>query len=152
MSINPLSLFFIPALLIAIIFGFILGRQTNTVRPQPSLNPTATPKPTVSLLPLASSTPQQTSQTHTEFYYPNAKIVSENGNNITLESTDDANIITNWYKEKIRTLGMNAQAFSQTNTNGNILNKLTGARENKKIEVTITKSAGQEGTTIDLKL
>ncbi len=69
---------------------------------------------------------------------------------MTIESSDDPNIITPWYKEKIRAMGMNATAFSQTSANGNISNKLSGAGNGKKIEVSISKSVNESKTTITL--
>lgn len=87
-----------------------------------------------------------------EFQYPNSTIIFQSGNSLTLESNNDPNTITNWYKEKIRAMGMNATAFSQTSVNGNISNKLAGAGSGRKIDVSITKSVNQSKTTIQLTL
>lgn len=113
-------------------------QATATLKPIPSSISTTLPQPTSTL------------NTSSEFRYPNSTVVSQNENSITLESSDDPNIITPWYKEKIRAMGINATAFSQTSVNGNISNKLAGAGDGKKIDVSITKSANESKTTIQL--
>jgi len=64
------------------------------------------------------------------------------------ESNDDPDLITNWYKEKIKSLGMNSKSFVQTKTNGNVLNKLVGARGDKEIRVGIVKKNDESVTKI----
>ncbi len=77
------------------------------------------------------------------FTYPNSKVISSNSNVLVLESSDSANAVTNWYKQQIRTEGMNTTSFVTTNTNGNVLNKLVGSNSYKKIDVEIRQESNQ---------
>jgi hypothetical protein len=65
-----------------------------------------------------------------------------------LTSSDSADAITNWYKNKIKDSGYNSTAFAVTNTNGNVLTKLAGGNGHNEIRVEITKSAGDSSTQI----
>lgn len=119
-------------------------RTTVTSTPTPPVAPTD--KPTITPLPTPTPTafiptPQPTfdNQSSFDFKYPNSTIISQNGNEIVYESTDDPKKITDWYKDKINSVGMKATSFVQTSTNGNILNKLVGANANKKVSVEISK-------------
>lgn len=137
----------IAILLLIVVVGAISQQKaekkvltTDEEVPQATSTPTPLPKPTTA----------NNNSSFSEFQYPNSTVVSQNGNSITLESSDDPNIITPWYKERISAMGMNATAFSQTSVNGNISNKLAGAGNGKKIEVSITKSSGDSKTTIQI--
>ena len=68
------------------------------------------------------------------------------------ESQDDPDAITDWYKEKIKELGMSAKSLVTTKTNGNVLNKLVGANGKREIRVEITKPADQPTTEIKLTI
>ena len=74
-----------------------------------------------------------------DFQYPRSIIISLNSNFATFESSDDPKKITDWYKNKIKDMGMNTTSFVQTSTNGNVLNKLVGADGNQKVRVEINK-------------
>lgn len=78
-------------------------------------------------------------QTMNNFQYPNSTKIGDN----EYETSDSANTVTPWYKEKIA--NFNAKAFSQTNVNGKILNKLSG--DNGKVNVTIEISQDPGGLT-----
>lgn len=119
----------------------------------PSLIPSKTP--TISILPTVTiykknsvpTTKQDTAnsgQDINSYKYPSSSVKEESGSRLSLESSDNPNTITNWYKEKIASLGMNAKSFVQTNTNGNILNKLAAAKSGFKISVEISKKNNEE--------
>lgn len=97
-----------------------------------------------------SSTPQTFNLS--DFKYPNSNQSSGSGNNIILESNDNPDLITDWYKEKIRSLGFKSKSFVQTKTNGNILNKLVAASGNREIRVEIEKSANSPKVSINLSI
>lgn len=110
--------------------------------PKPESTP---PAPTIKSSPIPSQTPKKV-ESITDLKYPSSTQVSQNGNTTIYESTDDSDIITNWYKQKIESLNMNVKSFVTTKTNGNVLNKLVGADENREIRVEITKRNGPKVT------
>lgn len=115
--------------------------QQNTQQKIPTSTPTPTPTP--------STNNQQTSQNNTSsFIYPNAHQTGSSGNTIYLESSDDPTTITNWYKDRIRSMGMNTTSFVVTNTNDNVNNQLAAAGNGKSIRVEITKASGESTVKI----
>lgn len=110
---------------------------------EPSVSPTPTPTPTPAL------TQTQTPLTDiTQFRYPESVIVSLTGTTLSLESWEDTDKITDWYKEKIKNQGMNVKAFVTTKTNDNVLNTLVGADGKKEIRVEIKKNSEEQTTHI----
>lgn len=129
--------------------------------PTPTLIPSKTP--TITILPTGTvykknsiPTPTQGSansgQNINDYRYPNSSVKEEGESKLSLESTDDSNTITNWYKGKITSLGMNTKSFVQTNTNGNILNKLVAAKSGFKISVEVSKKSNEEKVEISVSL
>jgi hypothetical protein len=84
----------------------------------------------------------------TSFQYPNATVVSSSDAKLELTSNDNPTTITNWYKEKINSTGMNTTSFVTTSTNGIVVNKLVGAGNGKEIRVNITTSSN--GGTVSI--
>lgn len=80
--------------------------------------------------------------------YPNARITTESEHGYSLESTDSAEQITDWYKSYIQNNQMNTTSFVTTNTNANVLNKLAGAGNGKEITVEISRQANEAITKI----
>jgi len=116
---------------------------TDTQIP-PTLHPTmlfATTTP----IPTATNSPQQNTSS---FQYPNATQVNANGDTTYYESHDSPSMITDWYKAKIRSMGMNTTSFVQNNTNDNVLNQLVGSDGKRNIRVEITKPNGK--TTVKI--
>src|SRR5579859_3211560 len=140
-----LGKFFLLVLLAGLAFFYgHTGRQTSTLKSIASsssgMSPTptspATPSPTVSptVVQVSGST-----NTSSSFQYPNSTQTNQSNGQITFQSSDDPATITNWYKDKIKTLGLNVTTFVQTNTNNSILNTLRGANGSKSIDVEISK-------------
>ena len=131
------------AIVIAVVI-WIAGAAPAPVAPPPSPAASAgqaTPTPKSS----PSSTPASNSQPAAgDWIYPNSTQLEAN----KWRSSDDPQVITNWYKSKIEALGMNAKSFVQTNTNGQVLNKLVAANGNSKISVEISKSSADSQTSI----
>lgn len=115
----------------------------TTISPtnQPSLTPASTVTPTV----ISSSVPSPAKFNINSFIYPGSIKTSGGENSLALQSNDDPQTITSWYKEKITNMSMNAKSFVQTNTSGNILNKLAGAKPGFKVSIEISKK-NDEGT------
>lgn len=127
---------------------------TSTPISNPASSPTTQPSPMS--IPPATSTPTNppTNQSLniTDFKYPDTIIMNANGNNLELESNDDPKKITDWYKDKIKSKNLSVTTFVQTNTNGNVLNKLVGASSNTEVRVEITKQNDSEKVKITISL
>src|SRR3990172_11371851 len=98
------------------------NQQTQTPSPTTTSSPSISRETSASPIPTPKSTSAVVSSQ--AFQYPNSVQVRSENNSTTYESSDDPNLITNWYKDKIKSLNMNAKSFVTTKTNGNILNKL----------------------------
>ncbi|MBI2022736.1 hypothetical protein HYS97_02725 [Candidatus Daviesbacteria bacterium] len=140
--------------------------SSKTQSPSATAVPTSTPLPSKS--PTAS--PSQISNTGSSSVNINISQESSDGNanksNINIgnfvypnstslgsgvyESNDSPNIITDWYKEKIKSLGMSTTSFVQTSANDNVLNKLVGSDGKGEIRVEISRPADNSKTTIKL--
>jgi Tfp pilus assembly protein PilX len=141
----------------------VLGEQQNqpseSASPEPIIN--SSPTTISTLAPSPPSTPTKNSnnssvtikqnindQSNTkidtvliDFKYPSSNQISGSQNRLELESSGDSSVITNWYKEKIKSLGYKSKSFVQTSSNGYILNKLVGASGSSEIRVQIEKSS-----------
>lgn len=82
------------------------------------------------------------------YIYPESKVLSDSPSKIEMTSTDNSTKITDWYKNKIRELNFNAKSFSQVNTNGVVFNKLSAAKPEEIIEITIKKD--QSGSDVSI--
>lgn len=89
-------------------------------------------------------------KTVSSLIYPNARITTESEHGYSLESTDSAEQITDWYKSYIQNNQMNATSFVTTNTNDTVLNKLAGAGNGKEITVEISRQASEAITKIKI--
>lgn len=131
-------------------------KKTAPITPETTISPTNQPTltlaPTVTSTSAPSSVPSPTQSNINSFIYPGSIKVSGERNSLVLQSTDDPQAITNWYKEKINSIGMNAKSFVQTNANGNILNKLVGAKSGFKISIEISKKSNEENVKISVSL
>ncbi len=102
--------------------------------------------------PTSTSTPTITRTEIHDYRYPNSTVISSLNNSLLLTSSDDADKITNWYKEKINSQGMNVKTFVTTKTNDNVLNKLVGADPDMEVRVEITKDSGSSSVNISISL
>ncbi|MBI2020743.1 hypothetical protein HYS94_05040 [Candidatus Daviesbacteria bacterium] len=144
----------------------VKGEQVES--PSPSPTPSLSPSPSPSSIPKPSSSSTNSSVTITQdvkddslsnqnfnlsdFKYSSSSQINSSQNNLKLESTDDPKKITDWYKEKITSLGFKTKSFVQTNTNDYILNKLVGASGNVQVKVDIEKQPDASKTTINITL
>ncbi|MCL5019189.1 MAG: hypothetical protein M1426_01760 [Patescibacteria group bacterium] len=119
-----------------------VNSSTTTISHNISLpQPTGTPSP--STRPLS----QYNSE---DFYYPNSQKIA--GDGLALISLDNPQVITNWYKNKINSLRFVTTSFIQTNTNGNVLNSLVGAKGEEEVRVEISKDSNKADVTIKILL
>ena len=115
---------------------------TEEPRPEADRPPDKTPTPTKVVIKVDLS----------DYRYPNSEILSSSENALSLKSFEDAKTITNWYKEKIVSEGMNVKTFVETKANNNVLNKLVGADGKKEIRVEIKKTTGSSLVEIEVSL
>lgn len=135
---------------------------TENIKPSSSLTPTLTHTPTVqentaqqptgTPSPTSTNSPSSLSLSLDVFLYPNSKLTKKEGNTLTLESSDSPQRITDWYKEKIKSLGMSAKSFVQTSTNGNVLNKLAGSDGTVEVNAEIKKQNNESQATITVSV
>lgn len=121
-----------------------LKEETDEIIEEPTATPAFTPTLAPDLSPTASFLD--------EYKYPNSETIGEEKNKLILESYDDTNIITNWYKDLIKKDGKNVKNFVSTKTNGDVLNKLAGADSLERLEVEITKKGSEIKTTITVQV
>ncbi len=105
--------------------------------------------PTPDLTQSSSSTPQPTTINErkeadqdsgiSEYKYPSSFVISSDPNSLVLESSDDSDKITDWYKDKIVREGLSVRTSVKTKTNGKVLNKLVGSDGEHKINVEVGK-------------
>ena len=126
--------------------------KEEEVTPTTGSHQTDTPIPTKTPIPSPTNTPKPASSNLSSFQYPNSQVVSSSENSLILNSIDNADSITDWYKEKIKGEGMSVTSFVTTKTNDNVLNKLVGANGAREIRVEITKEAGSSTVKISVTL
>lgn len=120
---------------------------TITIVNSPTIPLTKSPTPTT-----PSPTTENSQQTNTSVIYPSAKVTLNSSSEINLETSDSAESVTNWYKNYINTNGMNTTSFVTTNTNANVLNRLVGSGNGKKIDVEISRNSSDSVTKIKINL
>jgi len=140
----------------------IIGEEeqvTATPSPTPTDSPSPTPAPSSTSASVSTSTPEPKPTVKTEessdtegWNYPGSRVVSSSSNTLVLESTDDPDPITDWYKSRIKSHGMNVTSFVTTKTNDNVLNKLAGADGSIEINITIERKSGETTTRITTPL
>ncbi|KKU92476.1 MAG: hypothetical protein UY21_C0001G0099 [Microgenomates group bacterium GW2011_GWA1_48_10] len=106
--------------------------------------------PTAAKTPESKPTPKSpapSSENNLEqFRYPGSTVVNSSPTSLSLESSDNPDSITNWYKDKLKSLGYNANSFVTTKSNDKIVNKLVSADGNTEIRVEITRNPGDSIT------
>lgn len=113
-----------------------------------------TPSPSLSeilLTPSPTSGPVPTFNADSpvaEFLYPQATQVSTDSNSLVLQTSDSSQTVTDWYKQKIKDEGFTTTSFVQTNTNGDVLNRLVGSGNGTKIAVEISQNSEDSVATI----
>ena|SRR5258708_2367952 len=132
--------------------GEVAAIQTEISSPSPLPTSAQTPKPIIWATPPSSPKIQSQSSNIDSFLYSNSQVKSQTTSSAQLESNDSPDSITNWYKNKLNSLGFNATSFVTTNSNNNVLNKLVVARNNQQVRVEIKKNASDSKTTISIEM
>ena len=119
--------------------------------------PLSTPESTVSPSPISKPTASPTSKSVSSielnlFWYPGANVILRENNSFTLSSFDNVDKIVEWYQEKLKELKMPAKSLAKTNTNGNVLAKLAGAKSGSEVNIEIKKSEGDALVSIKVDI
>lgn len=121
-----------------------------TMAPLPS--PVVTVKPEPTEKPFSPTPVSAPAADIFQFQYPGSSLVTATNSTLTLNSSDSSRQITDWYKEKIRAKGYNAQSFVVTQANDEILNSLTAAGKDSKVSVVISQKSGESAVKITVNL
>lgn len=122
-------------------------QDTPTPSAIPTKIPTAIPQPTNA----PTAKPQDSSSAIPDFKYPNSNITSSSQNSLSMESSDTSDAITNWYKNKINSMGMNVKTFVTTSANEKVLNKLVGADGSREIRIEISQENNSSKVKISVE-
>jgi hypothetical protein len=92
----------------------------------------------------AVETPEQTLTTDSpggdrNYIFPNSEIVEISDSKYVLVSTSSADEITDWYTEKLNSLGLNINTRVRTKANDKVLNKLVAASSSVKVTIEISR-------------
>ncbi len=125
------------------------AQNPQIVSPQPTQTPSLTSSAKPAFHPLNTSQPTSSSSKDiNDFKYPNANNKDSSSTFLHLETADSPNTVTEWYKTKIKNLGLNTQSFVVTNSNNNVNNSLSASGNGLNIKVEIIKSEPSKLTTI----
>lgn len=108
-------------------------------------------EPSETAVPVSTATPFVGAD-NSDFYYPGADVLSSKVDSLILQTADDADKVTSWYKEKINSLRFKAKSFSKTTTNGNVFNTLVAADSKKEVEIQIKRAAASSETKISVSV
>ncbi|MBI2011167.1 hypothetical protein HYS91_00210 [Candidatus Daviesbacteria bacterium] len=131
-----------------------IGVDTETSEVHSSPSPTVSPRVSSSPNPVQSIAPSTLGSTGNnsvpldDFIFPGSTIVNKTNVTLSLSSNKSSDEITNWYKEKIKSLNFNVNSNVTTQTNGNVLNKLSAAKINLKVNIEIRKSTNDKNVSI----
>lgn len=153
--------FFVGALIAGILSIFGIAHHQNIKKPQietkkiiQTVTPTGINTNSNPALQVTTPTPTGNAlgQDIENFIYPGATKVGNSDSQITLQSSDDPNNISNWYQGKINSLSLGAKSVISTKTNGNVNILLDGANNTLEVKITITKNSGDSTALINVTL
>ena len=134
-------------IIILLIAGlFFANDYTNNFNSNNISIPSSSPLPTIT--PTNKTIVTQT--TIGWLVYPNAVIVSQNSDKVFSKSEDKIETITEYYEKVFDKNGSKNKSFIRTNTNENILNKLSGVIKGKTLTVEIKKDSGSSTVYINI--
>ncbi len=149
----------------SLIQGDVLNKNKTKVIKNNLPTPTLTSSPTSTIIisptvtvykKISIPTPTQSStksgQNINDYRYPNSSVKEESVSRLSLESSDDSNTITDWYKKKLRSLNMNVNSFVTTNSNGTVLNKLISENGDTKVSIEISRKNSGDVTKIKIDI
>lgn len=127
------------------------GLQANTEDlAQDSYAQTTPIPPTIHLSP--TPIPTRASDGYSNLVYPGSSVIENTSRRVVVQSSDSVDIITDWYKDVLTSLGLNVNSFVKTNSNGNVLNSLVVAGGGKEYRVEITKDSSEDVVNIQIQI
>jgi len=145
-------------------FNFLVKQVSHdspmpTTTPLETATPTAMPFPTPKMFthspkptPHVSISPTSLPSTNiNDYIYPGSQIISSSSTNLSLQSSDSSDSITNWYEAKVNS-GFSTRSDSITNINGNVSGTITAGNGSENVNITINKTAGELYTTIKIEI
>jgi len=119
--------------------------------PSPTLEPTIIPTSTASATPRVQPTPTNSPDQASGWVYPGSSVTSLSPV-LQMTVTADQKAVTDWYKSRIQTMGMNTTSFIVTSTNEKIYNKLVATGAGKKVDVIIERNSTNEPISVQVTL
>lgn len=120
--------------------------EVATLIPAPVLpTPKSVPTPT----PVSTTAP---SSNISDYIYPGANVVSSSDKSLSLTSSDNADSVTSWYKQKITSNGFRSEAFAETKANDRVMNKLGGDNGQFSIQIEISQDSADSQVKISVNL
>jgi flagellar capping protein FliD len=113
---------------------------TESIVESPTPTPiasTSSPTPSAAIKPTASASPSPKPEVTNDWVYPGSL-------------TDSTDTITDWYKNKIESMGYNVKSFVKTSANDVVKNVLSAAKLGEEIKVQITKNPGDSVAKIEV--
>ncbi len=117
------------------------GQPDETAKPE---EPEPTPTP-----PLQVNT---TDININDLRYPNSTTTDSGNASLGLQTSDGADTVTNWYKQKFVALGLNSTAIATTKSNDSIINSLSGGNAKATVTVKISQPSASSPTTINVSI
>lgn len=151
---NPLTIFPLFVLAVVVVGVLFTIKSKNDFINQPLAQTHITEQTQVEIAPIPPIVNNKIELKFplNELIYPDTKIISESSTAIRLEAETDVETLTNWYKEKIKSLSFNSKSFISANSNGNIEKRLIGQKENEELYIEIKKPNGFIKTVINIEL
>lgn len=112
--------------------------STPTSTPAPSPTVAAQTENKISPEPTKESEKPQTTQ-FDNLKYPGATVTRFDGDTMFLESSDDPETVTNWYKQRLSSLKMNINNFVRTKANESVLNVLSAIDSKYEVKAEIRR-------------
>lgn len=86
------------------------------------------------------------------WFYPNAQELESDQNELKLSSSDNPQVITDWYKNNIIFQGYSSKSFINTTSNGNTINQLVGSDGKREVDIEIKKQNNSSVTFITISV
>src|SRR3989344_2344723 len=113
-----------------------LGDKTSEEFSKPTPSPTSSVSPTeIPAEEVGEEEIDNEGSSSIEYVYPGSTIVKTDGSTFFLQSSVDPGAIIDWYRSQIENAGFSAKSTVRTNTNGNVLNKISASGVSQKIEI-----------------
>jgi hypothetical protein len=137
----------------------IFMSPTPDIKPSSTLSPTPIKSlkdnRTAYLIPVQNPSPSQKTSNENDlvyWIYPGSTEVDSGINTINLSSNDNTDVITGWYEDRIKNLGMNIRTFIKSRANDDVNNKLSASGGKQNISVSVTRKSGDSRVSIKVEI